>query len=197
MDFQDLCPNCSCDLNNEKNVLLTEESAIFKGHNVYMLCKNCGYVMIYNKDRNLIFNIDKYKDDKEVLVEIENLISKADSHYTLNLDESDGEEIIEEKYYPEQCNGACSSCQGCTQKVKEDEVEVEEILKTQEKEEQPKQEFSPEMVKDTFLIINKEGVAQIVKLDDLQYVSDLYNYSVFALEEVELEPVVTFRVHKK
>jgi hypothetical protein len=171
--------------------LLTEESKIFKGHNVYMLCKNCGYVMVYNKDRNLIFNIDKYKDDEEVLMEIEHLISKVDSHYTLNLEEGDTGEQEPEEYYPAQCNGMCSSCQGCTQKVKEDEPVEEPVETIQQK------TFSAEIIKDSFLIIDPNGMAQIARLDELQFISNLGNCSVFALEEVTLEPVVTFKVHKK
>jgi RNase P subunit RPR2 len=49
--MQGFCPNCNTGL-TENNIVSTKESAIFKGHNVYCMCKHCGYVMIYNKERD-------------------------------------------------------------------------------------------------------------------------------------------------
>jgi predicted nucleic-acid-binding Zn-ribbon protein len=188
MNHQDICPKCSNDLNNLNNILLTKESKVFKGHNVYMMCKKCGYVMIYNKDRDLIFSIDKYENDPEVLEEIEQLINEVDSHYTLG-------EVVETS-----CNGMCESCQGC-QEIKEETIveEVKEMnLDSDGDAGEQEPAFTPEMVKDSFLVIqNSTGNAQIVKLEELQFVPDLQNCSVFALEEVMLEPVVTFKIHKK
>jgi predicted nucleic-acid-binding Zn-ribbon protein len=188
MEHQQLCPNCCTSLDDHNNVLFTEESQIFKGHNHYMMCKNCGYVMIYNKDRDLIFNIDKYQEDKEVLEEIEQLISSIDSHYTLNLEEEVKEEIPPRPV----CDGSCNSCQGCV--IEEPKQEVVEESPVQEQ--QPK--FNPVLLKNTLLLVhNNTGDAQLVLIDDLSSINNLGEYSVFLLEEAILEPVITFKIHKK
>lgn len=193
MEHQQLCPNCSSNLDDTNNVLFTAESKIFKGHNVYMLCKNCGYVMVYNTDRDLIFNIDKYQNDEEVLKEIESLIKAVDSHYTLNLDEE----------VHHSCEGMCSSCQGCSnENTKEDldmdlkEMEVAEEVKEEVVAEQPA--FDPELFKDVLLLVDRtSGQANLCPMAELQFIQNLQNCVVYALEEVMLEPVVTFKIHKK
>ena len=71
------CPNCNIALGDKENIILTKESKIFKGHNVYCMCKQCGYVMVYNKDRDLVFSLDRFSDDKEVVTEISELLNEA------------------------------------------------------------------------------------------------------------------------
>ena len=71
------CPNCNIALGDKENIILTKESKIFKGHNVYCMCKQCGYVMVYNKDRDLVFSLDRFSEDKEVVTEISELLNEA------------------------------------------------------------------------------------------------------------------------
>ena len=101
--MQGFCPNCNIDLSVDNNTVKTKESKIFKGHNVYCMCKNCGYVMVYNQDRNLIFSLDRFKDDPEILEEIHQLLSEA----------GNAEIEVVSKDEPE-CNNDCSSCTGCS-----------------------------------------------------------------------------------
>lgn len=189
-----LCPKCNANLEDNNNVIFTDESAIFKGHNVYMVCRNCGYVMVYNKDRSLIFNIDKYQDDQDVLMEIEQLINKVDSHYTLDLDERPV------------CNGNCNVCNQCdnveeTKEEEEQEVEnikEETVIEEQEVQQEESSQFSIDILKEAYLLVhNESGQAQLIKLEELKFVSNLDDFTLFALEEVMVEPIVSFKVHKK
>ena len=91
------CPNCMNKL-TEGSALVTKPSNIFKGDNVYILCKNCQQVLLYNKARDIIFDLDDYKEDKEIIAEINTLLSEIDNHY----------EVSEQK-----CSGNCSTCCGC------------------------------------------------------------------------------------
>ena len=63
------CPSCANQL-TDGSVLKTGQSKIFKGNNVYLMCKNCQRVMMYNVNRDLIFDLDEYKEDVEILQEI-------------------------------------------------------------------------------------------------------------------------------
>ena len=108
--MQGFCPNCNTEL-TENNVVSTKESAIFKGHNVYCMCKHCGYVMVYNKDRDLIFSLDKFKDDEDIIKEIYDLLNEATDN---NIESVSKEEEVEHS-----CEGNCSSCSGCQSQIKE------------------------------------------------------------------------------
>ena len=102
------CPTCCCNLNDTNNVVVTEESKIFKGHNVYVMCKHCGLVMVYNTTRELLYDLDKFKEDEDVLVEIKELLEKqcAISEIT--------------------CSGDCESCmRNCENKTIEDCYEID------------------------------------------------------------------------
>ena len=68
------CPTCQNDLSVEGNVIVTNESEILKGHNVNVMCKECGLVMVYNKKRGSLFSLDRFKDDDEVVKEIQHLL---------------------------------------------------------------------------------------------------------------------------
>lgn len=93
-----MCPNCLNKL-TEGSAIQTGLSEIFKGNNVYLLCKNCQQVLLYNMNRDMIFDLDEYKKDEEVIAEINKLLSEIDSHY----------EVTDQT-----CSGNCSSCQGCS-----------------------------------------------------------------------------------
>ena len=109
--MQGFCPNCNTGL-TENNIVSTKESAIFKGHNVYCMCKHCGYVMIYNKDRDLIFSLDKFKDDEDIIKEIYDLLNEATDNSIESVSKAK-----EEVHHS--CEGSCSSCSGCKSQVKE------------------------------------------------------------------------------
>ena len=92
-----MCPNCFNKL-TEGTAIQTGLSEIFKGNNSYLLCKNCQQVLLYNSHRDMIFDLDDYKEDEYVIAEINKLLSEIDSHY----------EVAEQ-----QCSGDCAACQGC------------------------------------------------------------------------------------
>lgn len=106
--MQGFCPNCNSNIEDTSNIILTEESKIFKGHNVYCMCKHCGYIMVYNLDRDLIFSLDRFKDDEDIIKEIHELLSKA-SDVELEIVAKD----IEERPVESGCQGNCASCSGC------------------------------------------------------------------------------------
>lgn len=91
-----MCPNCFNKLTEDSSIV-TEPSSIFKGDNIYIMCKNCQQVLLYNKARDIIFDLDEYKEDKGVVEEINKLLSKIDNHYEV----------------PSSCAGNCDSCSGC------------------------------------------------------------------------------------
>ena len=117
--MQGFCPNCNTGL-TENNVVSTKESSIFKGHNVYCMCKHCGYVMIYNKDRDLIFSLDKFKDDEDIIKEIYDLLNEATDNSIESV--SKAEEEVNHS-----CEGNCSSCSGCKSQI-EESIEEGDLL---------------------------------------------------------------------
>ena len=118
--MQGFCPNCNNNIKDASNIILTEESKIFKGHNVYCMCKHCGYVMVYNLDRDLVFSLDRFKDDEDIIKEIHELLSKA-SDIELEVVAKDIEktkeveeiEEVEARPVESGCQGNCSSCSKC------------------------------------------------------------------------------------
>ena len=92
-----LCPNCFNKL-TESSAIKTGLSEIFKGNNSYLLCKNCQQVLLYNMNRDMIFDLDDYKEDKEVIAEINKLLSEIDNHY----------EVAKQE-----CSGDCDTCCSC------------------------------------------------------------------------------------
>ena len=71
------CPSCYNQL-TEESVMVTKPSEVFKGNNVYMMCKKCQRVVLYNKDRDMMFDLDEYLDDEKVLEEINKLLEDLD-----------------------------------------------------------------------------------------------------------------------
>jgi predicted nucleic-acid-binding Zn-ribbon protein len=106
--MQGFCPNCNTGL-TENNIVSTKESAIFKGHNVYCMCKHCGYVMIYNKERDLIFSLDRFKDDEDIIKEIYDLLNEATDNGIESVSKAETEEEIKEEVH-HSCEGNCASC---------------------------------------------------------------------------------------
>ena len=164
--MQGFCPNCNTGL-TENNVVSTKESAIFKGHNVYCMCKHCGYVMIYNKDRDLIFSLDKFKDDEDIIKEIYDLLNEA----TDNSIESVSKAEIEEEVH-HSCEGSCSSCSGCKSQI-EESIEKGDLLAVN--------------IKTGEMSIIHQQHLELINVDD---------YSFFELNEVIVERVVSYKIQR-
>lgn len=178
------CPNCNIALGDKENIVLTKESKIFKGHNVYCMCKQCGYVMVYNKDRDLVFSLDRFSEDKEVVTEISELLNEATNaevelvSKTEEKAEEKEEEIqlITEDEKAEQlgcggCTGNCATCSGCS-----DQQALESIEKG-----------------DLLIINKKTGLISIAKpnmLDDL----NIDDYEFYELSPVFVEKVVSYKI---
>lgn len=178
------CPNCNIALGDKDNIILTKESKIFKGHNVYCMCKQCGYVMVYNKDRDLVFSLDRFSEDKEVVTEISELLNEATnaevelvSKAEEKAEEKEDEiQLITEDEKAEQlgcggCTGNCATCSGCS-----DQQALESIEKG-----------------DLLIINKKTGLISIAKpnmLDDL----DIDDYEFYELSPVFVEKVVSYKI---
>ena len=181
-----LCPNCSCSLEDKENIIATEESKLFKGNNIYIMCKKCGYVMVYNRSRKLVYSLDNYKDDKEVMEEVATLLAEATQNQVELIEVKEEEqpkiverlqqkkvEPVEEQMVAEgpeeeaQCSGNCAQCCGC------DNQEV--IL----------------------LAFNKQTQEfELVKESALESLNDLSIYDFYLLERVQVERTVQHKIHK-
>ena len=93
------CPSCYNQL-TEESAMVTKPSEVFKGNNVYIICKHCQRVVLYNNDRNMMFDLDDYQDDKKVLEEISKLLEDLDPNL----------EVAKEEV---NCTGNCAACAGC------------------------------------------------------------------------------------
>lgn len=164
--MQGFCPNCNTEL-TENNVVSTKESAIFKGHNVYCMCKHCGYVMIYNKDRDLIFCLDKFKDDEDIIKEIYDLLNEATDNSIESVSKTEEIEEVEHS-----CEGNCSSCSGCKSQI-EESIEEGDLL----------------------AVNIKTGEMSIVHQQHLDLI-DVNDYNFFELNEVIVERVVSYKIQR-
>lgn len=177
--MHEFCPNCSANLNEQENVILTKESSIFKGHNVYCMCTKCGYVMVYNLDRQLIFSLDRFKDDEDIIEEIQRLLSEATNQEFELLQQNEQKE--EE---PHECNGMCHSCNGC---YNEQEIP---------KEEHPRNQIVEALAAGDLLIIHKETrLASFVAQENLDKIN-IDEFDFFELTPVKVQKVVTYKVER-
>lgn len=181
-----LCPNCACSLENKENIIATEESKLFKGNNIYMMCKQCGYVMVYNRSRKLVYSLDNYKDDKEVMEEVATLLAEATQNQVELIEVKEEEqpkiverlqqkkvEPVEEQMVAEepeeeaQCSGNCAQCCGCAN---------QEVI---------------------LLAFNKQTQEfELVKESALESLNDLSIYDFYLLERVQVERIVQHKIHK-
>ena len=164
------CPTCCCDLNDANNVVVTEESKIFKGHNVYVMCKHCGLVMVYNTTRELLYDLDKFKEDEDVLVEIKELLEKqcAISEIT--------------------CNGDCESCmRNCENKTIEEHYEIDEKVKEKE----------PVDLNNVLYMVHKRtDERRFIDSQDLNLIKNIDEWSFYEFRPVLIEPVVSYKIHR-
>lgn len=164
--MQGFCPNCNTGL-TENNIVSTKESAIFKGHNVYCMCKHCGYVMIYNKERDLIFSLDKFKDDEDIIKEIYDLLNEATDNGIESVSKAEVEEEIHHS-----CEGNCSSCSGCKSQI-EESIEEGDLL----------------------AVNIKTGEMSIVHQQHLDLIN-VDDYNFFELNKVIVERVVSYKIQR-
>ncbi len=176
-----ICPNCVNNL-TEDSALATKPSSIFKGNNIYVMCKNCQQVLLYNRDRDMIFDLDEYKDEQEVLDEINKLLSEIDNHYEV----------------APPCQQDCSQCAGgCDTQFKR---------ASKERKQQPKEEpvveeevVADDLIKDTlenhFLAVSKADPSQKKLLTEQDFsLINVNDWIFFELKSVDVEPVVTYKV---
>jgi hypothetical protein len=166
--MQGFCPNCNTGL-TENNIVSTKESAIFKGHNVYCMCKHCGYVMIYNKERDLIFSLDKFKDDEDIIKEIYDLLNEATDNGIESVSKAEAE--VEEEIH-HSCEGNCSSCSECKSQI-EESIEEGDLL----------------------AVNIKTGVMSIVHQQHLDLIN-VDDYDFFELNKVIVERVVSYKIQR-
>ena len=187
-----ICPNCFNQL-TEDSSLVTRPSSIFKGNNTYLMCKNCQQVLLYNKDRDMIFDLDEYKEDDGVLVEINKLLSEVDNNYEVPIDAS--------------CSGNCSQCNSCSS-----ESQYQGYLSNREKRHHntidKESAESTESVEDDsdiisatlangFLAVNKKDPSQkkILREEDLGLVK-IDEWIFFELVPVIIEAVTTYKIER-
>ena len=164
------CPTCCTDLNDSNNVIVTGESKIFKGHNVYVMCKHCGLVMVYNKTRELLYDLDKYKDDEDVLVEIKELLEVQNAI----------DEIT--------CHGDCSSCtKDCMSKTIEECYEVNDTVEEKE---------PVDLNNVLYMVHKKTDERRFIDSRDLGLIKNIDEWLFFEFQPVIIEPVVSYKIHR-
>ncbi len=182
-----ICPNCINDL-NEDSSLMTKPSNIFKGNNVYLLCKKCQQVLLYNKDRDLIFDLDEYQNDEEVIAEINKLLAEIDNHYMVDMSNE-----------PAPCNGNCKECLGCDTQYQRTSNKERRQQQEQKVEPEPLQEENKELV-DTimancFLAINKfdSSKKKILAENELNTIK-VDEWIFFELVPVTINAITTYEI---
>ena len=165
------CPSCGAAL-EDNSVLITNESQIFKGHNKYAMCKHCGYVMIFNEARGLLYSLDKYKDDNDVLLEVKKFLQEVDPNLTIESSDT--------------CTHDCSTCSGCSSHREQEEKEPPFKLS----------EDSIIMIHKTTgkqVIITENELLDYLKVHGND---ELDNYNAFVLTPVLIEPVISYKIHR-
>ena len=179
------CPSCHNQL-TEESVMVTKPSEVFKGNNVYMMCKKCQRVVLYNKDRDMIFDLDEYLDDEKVLEEINKLLEDLDPNL----------EVVKEET---NCTGNCAACAGC-------EEQYQRSFNRRQEKSAPLEPSEPVQISDedihialsnALLAVNKEDVSikKIFLIDDLNDI-DINGWIFFELQPVKLKPVVSYEIEK-
>lgn len=183
MDFG-ICPNCINKL-TEDSALITGPSSIFKGNNIYMLCKNCQQVLLYNKDRDMIFDLDDFKDDENVIEEINMLLEKIDSHYEVPA-----------------CSGDCKQCAGChddQEYTRSSRKKTEKAAPVPQIEEEPEEML--EMINATldygFLAVNRIDPSKklIILEEDLNTIK-VDEWIFFELTPVTIKAITTYEIER-
>lgn len=178
-----LCPNCMNKLTEETSIV-TKPSGIFKGNNVYVLCMHCQQVLLYNKDRNMIFDLEEYKEDESVIEEINLLLEELDSNF----------EVVSP------CDGNCSQCKG------HEEQEYQGYFSNKEKRQHQNEERQESIPAEaisaaldhSFLAVNKEDPAKkkIILEQDLNSIK-IDEWMFFELVPVVIRAVTTYEIERQ
>ena len=184
------CPDCTNKLTDD-SALITKSSNIFKGHNRYIMCKNCNQVLLYNEDRDMLFDLSDYQNDENVLKEINELLSEIDNNYEVPIESS--------------CPGDCSKCESC-----QSEKEYQGYFSNKEKRchhQQQQAPVEPQIEEDAavisatlangFLAVNKKDPTQKKLLieEDLGTVQ-VDEWIFFELVPVIIEAVTTYKIER-
>lgn len=186
------CPDCTNKLTDD-SALVTKSSSIFKGNNRYIMCKNCNQVLLYNGDRDMLFDLSDYQNDEDVLKEINDLLSEIDNNYEVPIESS--------------CSGDCSECNSC-----ESEKEYQGYFSNKEKRyhqqhQQQQTPVEPQVEEDAavisatlangFLAVNKKDPTQKKLLieEDLGTVQ-VDEWIFFELVPVIIEAVTTYKIER-
>ena len=196
------CPNCFNEL-NDKTSVMTEVSSIFTGNNAYVLCKKCNQVLLYNINREMLFDLDDFKDDEKVIAEINELLEKADNHYEVPSPVS-------------KCAESCEQCNSCstqykrrsfadkffdiddvfdfpTNNVKQSSMPEEPSNKEVQKPE-PSKNFVDEKVYIAILKFDS-SVRHVIHESDLsEFNLKEWDFYEAELHPVEIEPVTAFKI---
>jgi len=198
------CEKCEA-LLEEGKAILTQPSKLFKGTNRYLICNECGAVSLYNESLESIFNIDKFKNNENVINEISELLEK------LNMEIIDtAEEIIEsieeedilynneevpKEHELANCSGSCATCAGCSGHEEEDhECECGGECNGDCS---CKDEYDFEYDRYIFAHNKISGDVSLLAKEDISILGELNKYEFFVLEPVEVKPVTTYEIIKK
>ena len=189
-----ICPNCINQL-TEDSALVTKPSSIFKGNNVYVMCKNCQQVLLYNRDRDMVFDLDEYKDDEEILIEINKLLSEIDNHYEVAT---------------APCQQNCSQCGECDTQfkraskekkqapvppIKEEPIVNEPVVNEAAVNESNQKDMIKQALEQHFLIVNKADPSQKKILTEQDFsLINVNDWVFFELVHVDVQPVITYKV---
>jgi hypothetical protein len=126
--------------------------------------------MVYNKTRELLYDLDKYKDDEDVLLEIKELLELQNAIETIT------------------CCGDCSSCtQECTNNTLEESYEIDETVPEKE----------PVDLNNVLYMVHKRtDERRFISVKDLNLVENLNEWLFYAFQSVEIEPVVSYKIHR-
>ena len=186
------CPDCVNKLTDD-SALVTKTSSIFKGNNRYIMCKNCQQVLLYNDDRDMIFDLAEYQNDENVLKEINQLLSEIDNNYEVPVESS--------------CTGDCSKCSSCSS-----ETEYQGYFSNKDKRHRKQQQATVEEKDHTdeqdkfminvalangFLAVNKKDPSQkkLLVEEDLGLVK-VDEWIFFELVPVIIEAVTTYKIER-
>lgn len=168
------CPTCQNDLSVEGNVIVTNESEIFKGHNVYVMCKECGLVMVYNKKRGSLFSLDRFKDDDEVVKEIQHLLEEQTT------------EEIEVQTIDEESN-CCGDCTNCTKSCESCQTIVDESVESK---------GTVDLNNVLYMVHKRTDERRFIDSQDLNLIKNIDEWSFYEFRPVLIEPVVSYKIHR-
>jgi hypothetical protein len=204
------CEKCEA-LLEEGKAILTQPSKLFKGTNRYLICNECGAVSLYNESLGSIFNIDKFKDNQNVINEISELLEKLNmeiidttEEIIESIEEEDilyNNEEVPKEHELANCSGSCATCPGCSGHHEEHhececggECNGECNGNCSCKDEE---ECDFEYDRYIFAYNKASGDVSLLAKEDISILGDINKYDFFVLEPVKVKPVTTYEIIKK